>query len=84
MEILEVDGTTFELVADSVVMQNDWIVQVSTEHSAYFNSIKGKVKLFRLEVEGNHSLEGYVLSTETHKHNLGKPQLQIQIRRSGY
>ncbi|MBK9145150.1 MAG: hypothetical protein IPM23_21875 [Candidatus Melainabacteria bacterium] len=86
MATIQVDGDSFDLVADSVVQQSDWIVQTSPEHQGFFESIKGEEKTFDLDDDQRFTMKGYVLETSVHTHNTAKqntPQLQVQIRRAG-
>ena len=82
METITVDATTYELIADSMLSQNDWVVQVAPEHEPFFNSIKGQNKSFTLD--DGQSLNGSVIKVEPHRFNQNKPQVQVQIRRAGY
>lgn len=77
--ILEVDGNRFEIL-DSTLYQHDWIIELPPEHEQFFSSVKNQVKQFTLD----RSMAGYVLKAEIHNFNLGDPQLQVQIRRSGW
>jgi hypothetical protein len=67
-----------------MITQNDWVVQVAPENKAFFDALKGQKKTFALEDDGTRQMDGYVLSTEQHTHNMGKPQVQVQIRRQGW
>lgn len=87
MGTFSVDGQSFDLVADSVVQQNDWVVQVEPEHAGFFAGIKGKEKQFTLDDDGKLEMVGYVLETETHTFNTANknaPQLQVQVRKKGW
>ena len=78
-KILEVNGNQFETL-DSTLYPHDLIFQLPPEHEQFFSSIKNQAKQFTLD----RSMAGYVLKTEIHNFNLGDPQLQVQIRRSGW
>lgn len=82
METIEVDGNKYELVADSMLSQNDWVVQVDPEHEPFFNSIKMTNKTFTLD--DGQSMNGAVIKVESHQFNQNKIQIQVQIRRKGY
>ena len=78
-QILQVDGNQFKIL-ESTLYQHDWIIELPSEHEQFFRSIKNQAKQFTLD----RSMDGYVLRTEIHNFNLGDPQLQGQIRRSGW
>jgi hypothetical protein len=78
-QILQVDGNQFKIL-DSTLYQHDWIIQLTPEHEQFFSSIKNQAKQFTLD----RLMAGYVLKTEIHNFNHGNPQLQVQIRRSGW
>ena len=87
MGTFSVDGQSFDLVADSMVNQNTWVVQVDPEHAGYFAGIQGDEKQFTLDDDGKLEMTGYVLKSETHTHNTANknaPQLQLQVNRKGW
>ena len=85
MSTISVENQVFELIADSSVQPHDWVVQVSPDHQPFFSSLKGNNKLFELtEDDYNGKMEGYVLDCQLHTYNQGKPQLQVQVRRTGW
>lgn len=84
MDTIVVNGTTINLVADSVVTINDWIIQVSPSDHKFFQSLNGDHAFVLNTEESSDTITGYVLKSELHKFNRGIPQVQVQIRRQGW
>jgi hypothetical protein len=87
MGTISIDGQAFDLIANSIVYANTWVVQVSPENIGFFAGIKGQDKNFGLDDGEHRQMTGYVLGFEIHtlnKDNKNAPQLQVQVNRSGF
>lgn len=76
---LRVDGKEFEEVADPLLPNGNWVLQLSPDHQSYFNSIMNQSMTFDRD---GIIMQGQVTQAEIHTNNTSRgnqPQLSVQI-----